>query len=511
MVADLDATRELAFVDDDEARLLGSPARPIVLLRARPASPLGARVAPANPLVGVLLAYTPVHHLLLADGAGPLVMTSANPSGAPIAHRDDDPCVLELADAVLAHDRPIHTPCDDSVVRVVAGAPMPIRRARGYAPLPVRLSADGPAVLAVGGELKNTFCLASPSHAWVGPHVGTMGSIEMLDAFERSVNDFRDMYRVEPQVVAVDAHPGSSTARWARRRFADRIVEVQHHHAHLASLLAEHGRPVDSPVVGVVFDGTGYGLDGTIWGGEVFVPGAVGFERVSHLATVALPGGDAAIRNPHRVALAHLHAAEVEWSSWLPPVAELDPIERGLLARQLDNGFACVPTSSMGRLFDAVASLLGLRQRISFEAQAAIDLELAAHRSVGSARSLRFAVTDDRFDAAPVIRSLVDGMTAGEPVEDLAHAFHVAVADLVVTLAARLGSARSITTVGLSGGVFQNALLVSLCLEGLDAEGFEILTHRVVPPNDGGLSLGQAHLARNAQVPHPSVTLSEEH
>lgn len=497
LVRDLDAARELAQVNEAEAAELLSPARPVVLLRARLDTLLSPLVAPGNPLIGVMLPHTPLQYLLLANGMPPLVMTSGNVSGEPIAHRDDDAMsrLAPLCDVVLTHDRPIHVPCDDSVMRVVDDTLLPIRRARGFAPVPVRFDGARRSVLAVGGELKNTFCVTSGSHAWVSQHIGDMENLATLEAFEASVAQFQSLYALEPEVVAVDAHPGYATSRWARTHHADRIVEVQHHHAHVAAVMAEHRCAPTERLVGFAFDGTGYGVDGAIWGGEILLADASTAVRSHHLRYVSLPGGDAAVRNPYRVALAHLRAAAIDWDDDLLPVQQLDRLEHGLLGRQLDTGFGCVPTSSMGRLFDAVASLLGLRHRVTFEAQAAIDLELAAARSAIDDLGHRFAVDGDQIDAAPLLRSLIADRRAGIGTADLARAFHVAVVELVVALAttecARLGTAR----VALSGGVFQNALLTSMCRDRLRHAGLEALTHRLVPPNDGGLALGQAYVA----------------
>ncbi|MFN3214990.1 MAG: carbamoyltransferase HypF [Acidimicrobiales bacterium] len=502
LVRDLDAARDIAEVGDAEATQLTSPARPIVLLRATADTALSPLVAPGNPLVGVMLPHTPIQHLLIRNVAGPLVMTSGNVGGEPIAYRDADlDRLAPLCDAVLTHDRPIHLPCDDSVVRVVDGDLLPVRRARGYAPVPVPWWPAERTVLAVGGDLKNTFCLASHDQAWVSQHVGDMENLETLAAFEASVEQYRSLYDIAPDVVAVDAHPGYATTRWARRHHGDRVVAVQHHHAHVAAVMAEHRLAPTDRVVGLAFDGTGYGPDGTIWGGEVLLADAASAERIGHLATVPLPGGDAAIRNPYRVALAHLYAADIAWSDDLAPVRQLEPVERGLLERQLATGFGCVATSSMGRLFDAVASLLGLRHRVSYEAQAAIDLEVAAARVGGSDLHVCFTIADGRFDAAPVLAGLIAAYRAGTPTGELSHAFHVAVAELVDALAIAGCAAGGTERVVLSGGVFQNALLVSLCTARLRRSGIDPLTHRLVPPNDGGLALGQAFVAAHSPAP----------
>jgi hydrogenase maturation protein HypF len=397
MVRDLAHAEEFAEFGDAEASLLRSPARPIVLLRARSGTALSALVAPGNPLIGIMLPYTPVQHLLLGGSIPPLVMTSANHGGTPITYRDDDVDRLaSLSDALLTHDRPIHVPCDDSVVRVLGDRLLPIRRARGYAPIPVVMPGAARSVLAVGGELKNTFCVASGNHAWVSQHIGDMENLETLEAFEASVELFETMYAVAPDVVAADAHPGYLSSKWARTSGRAPVLEVQHHHAHVAAVMAEHGLDPYEHVIGVAFDGTGYGDDAAIWGGEFLLADAEAYQRVAHLSYVPLPGGDAAIRNPCRVALSHLWAADVDWDPELPPVAALDDVERKLLRQQLARDVACVPTSSMGRLFDAVASLLGLRHRITYEAQAAIDLEIAASNGIPLA-PYRFGLDGDEI------------------------------------------------------------------------------------------------------------------
>ena len=496
MVRDLAQAEEYAEISGGEAALLQAPTRPIVLLRAKRGAGLSALVAPANPLVGIMLEYTPAQHLLLEAPMPPLVMTSANRGGTPIIHRDDDDAdaLASLSDAVLTHDRPIHVPCDDSVVRFVGDRLLPIRRARGYAPIPVTMPGIRRAVLAVGGELKNTFCVASGDHAWVSQHIGDMGNLETLAAFDATVELFETTYEIDHEVVAADAHPGYLSSKWARTSGRGRVLAVQHHHAHVAAVMAEHGLDPHEPVIGIAFDGTGYGADQAIWGGEVLVADAEGYERVAHLGYVPLPGGDAAIRHPCRVALAHLWSAGVPWQPGLASVDALDDVERNLLDRQLERGVACVPTSSMGRLFDAVASLLGLRHRVTYEAQAAIDLEIAA----GSGEPLdpyRFVVDGGDIDTRPVIRAIVDDLRRGRPVGDIAVTFHLAVADLVVSVADQIRQHRGLPTVALTGGVFQNSLLTMACTERLEAAGFVALTHHLVPPNDGGLALGQAYIA----------------
>jgi hydrogenase maturation protein HypF len=511
LVRDLDVARRYAYVDAAEAAVLSSPARPIVLLRRLPrtdTAPIADAVAPGSPLLGLMLPYSPVHHLLLAPVPGAaepvpdaLVLTSANRSDEPICFTEDDAAerLSALCDAVLDHNRPIHVPCDDSVVRVVDSCELPIRRSRGYAPLPVDLGRAGPAVLAVGGELKNTFCLTDGSRAYMSGHIGDMATWETLRAFERAVDQLSEI-RGKPTRMAADLHPGYHTRAWAERRAGDRPLDlVQHHHAHVVSLLAEHGR-IGEPVIGVSFDGTGYGCDQTIWGGEILALGADShrFVRVGHLLPVPLPGGDAAVRNPWRMALAQLWMAGIDWTPDLPPVAAATEDELRFVRSQLESGTGCVPCSSMGRLFDAVASLLGVRHRIDYEGQAAIELEALAESALKDPASPRPSVplvvrADGVIDPATMVQTMVAARYAGTRPAPLAAAFHEAVADAVAEVVARV--AGGVRLVGLTGGVFQNVLLLRGCRKRLRLAGFEVLTHHTVPPNDGGLALGQAAIS----------------
>jgi hydrogenase maturation protein HypF len=521
MARDLRVARQLANIDAAEESVLTSPARPVVLLRRRPDTRVANAVAPGSPWLGVMLPYSPLHHLLFAPVPGSsapvpdvLVLTSANLSDEPICFTDGDAVdrLPGLADAVLTHNRPIHVPCDDSVVRVVDGRELPIRRSRGYAPLPIDLGHPVPPVLAVGGELKNTFCLTEGRRAYCSAHIGDMGTLETLSAYERSVSQLTEIQHSQPERVAADLHPGYRTRSWAEHTVGDRPLDlVQHHHAHVASLLAEHGR-LGEPIVGVAFDGTGYGTDGAVWGGEILLLGADShrFTRAGHLAAVPLAGGDAAVRNPWRMALSHLAAAGIDWATDLRAVTASSPAERRVLRSQLDSGIGCVPCTSMGRLFDAVASLLGVRHRITYEGQAAIELEALAASAVSAETPvLRLAVgADGILDPAPLLRDLVAELRVGTPPALLAAAFHVAVADAVAEIVALVAGEQRL--VGLTGGVFQNVLLLLLCRARLRDGGFEVLTHRVVPPNDGGLALGQAAVSAltalsETTVPPPPV------
>jgi hydrogenase maturation protein HypF len=510
MVGDLATARRLAQIDRFEAACLSGPARPIVLLVRRPGTPLVAQIAPHSPHVGILLPYTPLHHLLFrrVPGSGEtvptaLVMTSGNLSDEPICHDDADARTRldRIADAWLVHDRPIHVPCDDSVVRLDDGIELPIRRARGYAPLPVPMPFEVRPTLAMGGEIKNTFCLASGRNAWVSQHVGDMGSLDTLTAFERSTRQFGDMYEVDPERIAADAHPGYHTRAWADDHAPEAVDLVYHHHAHIAAVMVEHAVPPGERVIGFAFDGTGYGTDAAIWGGEVLIAGYEGFERSTHLRYIPLPGGDAAVRKPCRAALAHLWAAGIEWASDLPPVQCATAEELTVLRRQLERNVQCVPTSSMGRLFDAVSSLLGVRHIASYEAQAAMELEhLAdAHMMHGGitdgVRPYRFGPGGHEIDAAPVLRAMIEDLRDGWAAGPIAAGFHMAVAELIADTADRLREATGIERVALSGGVFQNVLLLHLTRVALAARHLQVLTHHLVPPNDGGLALGQVAVA----------------
>ena len=504
MARDVAGAQVLAHIDAAEAAVLSGPVRPIVLLSRRSSTPLSDLVAPGNPYVGALLPYTPLHHLLFrpipgSDAAPPqvLVMTSGNLSDEPICYEDADARerLSRLVDGWLVHDRPVHVPCDDSVVRVEAGHELPLRRSRGYAPLPVRLPFESVPLVAAGGELKNTFCVAAGYDAWVSQHIGDMGSVHTLAAFKRSVRQFAGMYRVNPKLVVADAHPGYQARRWAEED-ANRPVElVQHHHAHIAAVMVENGVPADERVIGFAFDGTGYGLDGAIWGGEALVAGYGSFERRAHLRYVPLPGGDATIHKPYRAALAHLWAAGIEWSGDLLPVRAASSLELSVLSRQLERGVQCVPTSSMGRLFDAVSSLVGARHTVSYEAQAAIELEAVAGTHVGPVPHYGFETIGEEIDSSALLRAIVEDSRQGCAPAAVAAGFHEAVARLIAETADALRRETGIATVALSGGVFQNLLLVRLARAELARLNMRVLAHRVVPPNDGGLALGQAAVA----------------
>lgn len=519
LAADLDVVRELALLDEQTERTLASPQAPIVLASARLDRPAVASlrdsVAPGQSHLGLMLPYSGLHHLLTSphpllpgDSLDLLVLTSANLADEPICSDPDEAeqRLAGIADGWLHHNRPIHLACDDSVVRLVgqpgAASLQPVRRSRGYAPLPVRLPVDVPGVLAVGGELKATVCLAQGRRAWLSQHLGDVASLEALDLLARTVDVLGTQSWVRPEVVAADMHPGYLSRRWAAEqadRIGARLALVQHHHAHLASLLAEHGREPDEPVLGVTFDGTGYGLDSSIWGGEFLLGSYTACTRVAHLRPVSLPGGDAAVRNPSRIALAHLDAAGLDWDDRLPAVAALAPADRGLLASMLRSGTGCTPTTSMGRLFDAVSSLAGVCQRAGYEGQAAIELEalLGIALQAGQRYRIEVAETDGLLvlDPAPLLRAAVRDVLDAVGAVEVSRRFHSGVAAAVLDVARLIRDRQGVATVGLTGGVFQNATMTTECRQLLSDDGFEVLVHHRVPPNDGGLALGQAMIA----------------
>lgn len=506
MCRDSETASEIAHINDAEADLLTSAARPIVLLRSRE-SALSSLVAPNNRFVGVMLPYAPLHYLLFDERADALVMTSGNHSNEPIV-RDNDEAIAKLsslADSFIVHDREIFVQCDDSVMRTVEIAPsksvlVPVRRARGYAPFPVALPFEIPPVFAVGGELKAAFCIARDGFGFMSQHIGDMENLETLEAFEKSYAQMCDLFHFAPEVVAGDLHPGYFSSKWAAAKFAETaipFVRVQHHEAHIASVMAENGLR-DENVIGFAFDGTGYGRDGKIWGGEVFVGGYAGFERVAHLEYVPLAGGDASVRQVYRQALSVLRHAGIEWNGDLPPVAECSSTEARILLTQLERGLNVVETSSMGRLFDAVAGIAGVRQRATYEAQAAIEFESLIDESVGDAYEFSFRDGENGvniIELGEVVERIVADVRKRCPISAISARFHNGIAGMIGAVAEMQRVLTGLNRVALSGGCFQNLSLLTRAVRELEKRDFEVLIHRAVPPNDGGLALGQAVLA----------------
>ncbi|MFL5929573.1 MAG: carbamoyltransferase HypF, partial [Gaiellaceae bacterium] len=464
------APETLAVLERRERTLLRSRERPIVLVRRRAGAPVAPSVAPGASWLGLLLPYTPLHHLLLDEFGSALVMTSGNRSDEPIAYDDNDARerLAQIADAFLAHDRPIHRRCEDSVVR----SEFPIRRSRGYVPGALRMpiSASKP-LIAVGAELKNTFCVVRGREAFLSGHLGDLDTEDAYTAFRSDLALYLEMLDVDPEVIAYDLHPEYLASKWALDQDAE-LIGVQHHHAHAAGCLAEHDET--GPALALVFDGTGYGTDGTLWGGELLRCDLAGFERLASLDPVPLPGGAAAIREPWRMGAIQLELAgrPVPWQRW----AEV----RGSLAVNAPR------SSGMGRLFDAVAAILGLRDTVTYEGQAAIELEQLAGQIQADPYEWRFD------DVTQLIRVIHDDLAAGRSRAAIAAAFHESVAAAAATACAEAGEPR---TVVLSGGTFQNLRLLASTRRQLEAHGFRALSHRLIPPNDGGISYGQAAVA----------------
>ncbi|HET9718610.1 MAG TPA: carbamoyltransferase HypF [Solirubrobacteraceae bacterium] len=493
MAPTLEAAEELVALTDHERRLLSSRRRPIVLARRRPDARVAASVAPGSDELGVMLPYSPLHHLLLGDLGSALVLTSGNISDEPIAFTDEDALerLAPLADLFLIHDRPIETRTDDSVVRVVQGQPLFVRRSRGYVPDSLTLHGGaGAPLLACGAELKNTFCLAKGERAWVSHHIGDLENYETLRSFTAGVEHFERLFDVRPEVVAHDLHPEYLSTKYAVEREQVRLIGVQHHHAHLAGVLAEHDEP--GPAVGVIYDGSGWGGDGTLWGGEILCGDRRAFRRVGHLRAVPVPGGERAVREPWRMAVAWLIEAGCEVEEPLCHVDRARWAAVCALAGAADRGLAPL-TSSAGRLFDAVAALCGLRTTVNYEGQAAIELERVAG---GEGRPYRIELgADGTLDPRPLIRELVGDVRRGEPAHALAARFHAGLALATVEAATRAASTESVGVVVLSGGVFGNRRLLALVERGLSERGLRVLVPRRLPPGDGGISFGQAAVA----------------
>ena len=510
MARDLEEIRRYCAVDAEEAASLESVRRPIVLLRRAPPPsppPLGEGVAPGQGWLGFMLPYTPLQQLLFDAGApAPLVMTSGNLSEEPIACQNEEALarLAGIADAFLLNDRDIHIRCDDSVCRVWGGAERVLRRSRGYAPAPIRLSAPLPRpILACGAELKNTFSVAKGGDCFLSQHIGDLGNLETLESFERGIEHFERVFQVSPGLIACDRHPDYLSTKYARERAAAqglRLVSVQHHHAHIAACMADNR--LSEKVIGVAYDGTGYGDDGTVWGGEILVADYRGFERAAHLKTVPMPGGDQAIREPWRMAASHLVSA------FGPGCLDRDSgftrrLDRGkweILQKAAESGLQSPRTSSMGRLFDAVAALVGVRDAIRYEGQAAIELEMLAHAAGGTVpEPYPFATGGGDWpwvmDPAPVLQAVIADLAAGTPAGTVAARFHRTAAAWTVSVCSAVRSERGLQRVALSGGVFQNTLLLEWTCRSLQNAGFSVLTHRQVPTNDGGICLGQTMIA----------------
>ena len=511
MARDLEQVRKLCRVGPQEERLLTSPARPVVLLKRREDNGVAEEVAPRQKTLGVMLAYTPLHHLLLHDAGTPLVMTSGNRSDEPIAYRDEEAFeqLWDIADYFLVHDRPIHMRTDDSVVRTVGEKTYQIRRSRGYAPRPLGVAESfDQHALACGGELKNTFCVAKEHHVFLSHHIGDLENYETLRSFREGVEHYCRLFDVQPELVAYDLHPEYLSTKYARELEETGLpaVGVQHHHAHIASCLADNERSSEERVVGVALDGTGYGTDGAVWGGE-FLEGSIqeGFARRGHLEYAPLPGGVAAIRQPWRMALAQLVALYGEEQVLKLPLAVVRRSgERNvrLVSRLVERKLNTPPTSSAGRLFDGVSALVGVpgSWRTTYEGQAAVELELSADGPASRGYPFRLRSEGEGWvvETREIINGVVEDLLAGRPAGEVSSRFHRTMAEVVVAGCEEVREAGGGGAVALSGGTFQNMLLLGQVVRLLEEKGFEVYRHRRVPTNDGGISLGQAVLADRA-------------
>ena len=502
MVKDLDAACAIAHVSDQEAGLLCSRQRPIVLLKKRRSHGLSPQAAPRNRYLGIMLPYTPLHYLLMEGRFKALVMTSGNMTEEPICI-DNETALSRLkgiADYFLMHNRDIHVRSDDSVIKVVGGVPRQIRRSRGYVPMPIFLPdemADLPSVLAVGGELKNTICLTKGNRAFLSQHIGDMENLETFDFFSLTVSHLKRILEIEPVIMAHDLHPDYLSTRFAREQGQCPVIPIQHHHAHIVSCMAENR--LDDPVIGLAFDGTGYGTDGTIWGGEILIADTGDFERAGHLAAVPMPGSAAAIKEPWRMMVSYLvDAFGADFSGLeLEALKSIDPRKLDVIHRMISRRINTPLTSSLGRLFDAVAAICGIRSRVSFEGQAAMELEMMAADSADDVYDYGWEQSNGtyRVAPAPLIRGVVADRQNSVPVDRISARFHQTLIYMFADLCDVIRQDCGLKRVVLSGGCFQNAILLTGLIKALQARQFEVVTHRQVPANDGGIALGQAVVA----------------
>ena len=498
MAFNLDQIEKFVRVSEKAAELLNKPQAPIVLLPKKDKSSIAANVAPGQNTLGFMLPYTPLHLLLLEPAENfpeAFVMTSGNLSDEPIAYKSQSARekLSGKVDAFLMHDRPIETRIDDSVFSVINGQPYPFRRARGYAPNPIRLPDAVPQVLAVGPQMKNSFCLTRDKYAFLSHYIGEMDNWETVQDYHKAVQHYEKIFRIKPQAIGYDLHPDYISTNIARQRASTEDLPaygIQHHYAHLVACQIENKIPPDQNIAGLIFDGTGYGTDGTIWGGEVLIGNVTSFQRLYHLKYVPLPGGDAAIRKPARMALSTLWAYDLPWEPHLAPVIHLSSIELKALDNQLEKGVNTPMTSSMGRLFDAVSALIGIRQEITYEAQAAMELEAIVNPAELGYYPVQ--INGENIDIKPMLQCILQDITQKEAPSNIAARFHNTIANLSLELALRIRQSFQINQIALSGGVWQNMVLLEKSISLLESKCFDVLIHKITPPNDGCVALGQA-------------------
>ena len=498
MAFSIEKIQEYVAFSSEGANLLCSAQAPIVLMQRKQPSKLADNVAPGQNNLGFMLPYTPLHWLLLEpdeDFPEALVMTSGNLTDEPIAFQSQTARVKlsEIVDAFLMHDRPIETRIDDSVFVIVNDNPYPFRRARGYAPNPIRLLETLPQIFAVGPQMKNTFCLTRDKYAFLSHYIGEMDNWETVQDYQKAVQHFESLFRIKPQAIGYDLHPDYTTTKFALEKAnAENLPSfaVQHHHAHLVACQVENNISPRQTIAGLIFDGTGYGTDGTVWGGEVLIGNCVKFERPYHLKPVPLPGGEAAIRKPARMALSMLWAYGIPWDSHLAPVQHLSVVEQQALKNQLDKQVNTPVTSSMGRLFDTVSALIGVRQEITYEAQAAMELEALVDPS--ELGYYPISIDGENIEIGSMLQSILQDLTKKIAPTCIATRFHNAIAHLALDLACRVQQEHGLEQIALSGGVWQNLYLLKKTISLLKHAGFKVLIHRETPPNDGCVALGQA-------------------
>jgi hydrogenase maturation protein HypF len=498
MSYNLDRIRRYAEITENEKRLLTSIQRPIVLLQKRQPNPISRVVAPRNRYFGVMLPYTPLHYLLLSHDFTALVMTSGNLSEEPIAIDNDDAFrrLGEIADFFLIHNRDIYLRSDDSIVRRSANTTRFIRRSRGYVPVPVFLKQETCPILACGAELKNTVCLTKGKMAFLSQHIGDLESMATYEFFQLTIRHMKRILDVRPEAVAYDMHPDYLSTRWALQQQGIERLPVQHHHAHIVSAMAEN--KIDGTVMGLSCDGTGYGTDGAIWGGEILVADDKKFSRAAHFSYLPMPGGAAAIKEPWRMAVSYLYDALGEgfWNLELPLLQQVSPRDLEIIIEMINKRVNSPDTSSLGRLFDGVAAIVGLRGCVAFEGQAAMELEMTAERIDDGIYDYEWLTADGiQIRTGPIIRGVVYDMLEGVPVSVISARFHGTLIRLFAEVCNVIRKGTRLNRVVLSGGVFQNSRLLSGLIPALEKQGFAVFTHKLVPTNDGGISLGQAIVA----------------